>query len=121
MRTCVLAVLFFLPVFLFSQDFRGIIEGQVTDPSGAAIPGATIKITNTLTGENKDVKSNNQGYYTLPYLNPGNYTIEVTAAGFEKLRQTEIAVRVADKLNIPLKLVVGQMNQEMTITGRQEV
>jgi hypothetical protein len=121
MKTRVLAILFLLTAFLFSQDFRGIIEGQVTDPSGSAIPGATIKITNALTGENKEVKSNGQGYYTLPYLNPGNYTIEVTAAGFEKLRQTEIAVRVADKLNIPLKLVVGQMNQEVTITGQQEV
>ncbi|HZL56986.1 MAG TPA: carboxypeptidase-like regulatory domain-containing protein [Bryobacteraceae bacterium] len=121
MKFSLIAVFCFLSSLLYSQDFRGTIEGQVTDQSSSAIPGAAIKITNNQTGEAKDVKSNNQGYYSLPYLNPGNYTIEATASGFETLRQTEIALRVADKLNLPLRMAVGQMSQEVTITGQQEV
>lgn len=121
MTTRILTALCFMIVSLYSQDFRGTIEGLVTDPSGAVIPGASIKIINIQTNETKEVKSNSQGYYTIPYLNPSIYTMEAVAPGFEKLRQTEIAVRVADKLNMPLKLTVGQSSQEVTITGQQEV
>jgi hypothetical protein len=121
MKKLLLIPLLLLSAFVYSQDFRGTIEGLVTDPSGSVIPNATVKITNTQTSESKEVKTNNQGYYTIPYLTPSTYTVEVSAPGFEKLRQTEIAVRVADKLNLPFRLTMGQMTQEVTITGQQEV
>ncbi len=124
MKIGLLAVLcLYLPI-ISAQDFRGTIEGQVTDQSGAAIPNATVKIANAQTGETKEVKSNHQGYYAFSLsLTPSIRTliVKLTAAGFETLRQTEIALRVADKLNISLKMVVGQMSQEVTITGQQEV
>ncbi len=95
--------------------------GISTPTAGGGIPGATVKATNIQTGEVKDTKSNTSGYYTLPYLDPGTYTVEVTASGFKLLRREKIALRVEDKINLPLKLEVGDVTQAMTVIGQQEV
>ena len=102
-----------------SQDFRATISGQVTDPSGSAIPNATIRITNNATNELKQVTTNSSGAYTVPYLNPGDYTVQITAHGFETAKRTNVVLRVAQTLNLPVKLTVGQMSQQVTVTAQQ--
>jgi hypothetical protein len=110
-----------LAIGLLAQDFRATVSGQVTDPSGAAVPNATVRAVNSGNHQSKEVKTTSQGYYSIPYLDPGTYSVEVTASGFQTLRREAISVRVADKLNLPLRLSVGQMNQEVTVVGQQEV
>ncbi len=105
----------------FAQTFQATIEGLVTDPSGAVIPGATVKATNVDNNQIAEAKTNSAGYYTLPYLTPGVYDIEVTAAGFQTFKRSQIALRIADKLNLPLQLTVGRMNQTVEVVGQQEV
>lgn len=102
-----------------AQDFRATLSGQVTDPSGSAIPGAAVKITNNATNEAKQVTTNASGAYTVPYLNPGDYTVEITANGFQTSRQTNVVLRVAQTLNLPVKMKIGQMSQEVTVTAQQ--
>src|SRR5579884_1965709 len=104
-----------------AQDFRATLSGQVTDPTGASVPDASVRATNRETNQSVDVKTNADGHYTIPYLAPGNYNVEVTAPGFQKLVREDIVLRVADKIDLPLQLTVGQMSQEVTVTGRQEV
>lgn len=104
-----------------AQDFRATIQGQVTDPTGAAIPGAVVRAVEIETNASKEVKSTSEGVYTTPYLDPGTYNVEATATGFQTLRRTRIVLRVADKLNLPMQMTVGQMSQEVTVTGQQEV
>jgi len=116
-----LLVLCALAVSVFGQDFRATIQGQVTDASGSVIPGATVRAVNSQTSEAKEVKSSSAGLYVIPYLNPGTYTVEATAAGFQSLKRTDIVLRVADKLNLGLQLSLGQVSQEITVTGQQEV
>jgi hypothetical protein len=106
---------------LFGQDFRATIQGQITDGTGSVIPGATVRAINSQTNEVKEVKASSAGLYVIPYLNPGTYTVEATAAGFQALRRTDIVLRVADKLNLGLQLTLGQVSQEITVTGQQEV
>ena len=65
-----------------AQDFRGTISGLVTDPSGAAVPGATVKATRAETNEATEVKTTGDGHYTIPYLMLGAYNVEVSAGGF---------------------------------------
>ncbi len=60
-----------------AQDFRATLSGLVTDPSGAAVPNATVKATNTATNESREVKSTSLGVYTIPYLNPGAYINQI--------------------------------------------
>jgi hypothetical protein len=106
---------------LVAQEFRATITGIVTDPSGAAVPGATVKATNIANNISKEVETTSAGVYTVPYLDPGVYTIEVTATGFQTLKREQIVLRVADRVNLPLQLTVGQVTESITVVGRQEV
>src|SRR6266851_3995186 len=106
---------------IFGQDFRATILCQVTDASKSAIPAATIKARRAGTNETTEVKTNASGNYSIPYLQPGTYTIEVTAPGFSVLKREGITLQVADKLNLPLMLELGQVTQEVTVVGEQEL
>src|SRR5262245_33519859 len=120
MITRIALVLFALAAGVFAQDFRATVTGLVTDPNGAAVPDATVKIINIETNETKEAKTSANGHYTIPYLNPGDYHLEVTASGFQTLRRESIVLRVADKLNLPLQMTVGNVSETVTVTGQQE-
>jgi hypothetical protein len=100
-----------------AQDFRATISGVVTDQSGAAIPGAKVKVTQNNTNEAKEIQTNQDGYFSIPFLQPSTYHVEVTAEGFQKLRRENLSLAVAEKLDLPFKLQVGQMSQEVTVSA----
>ena len=106
---------------VFGQDYRATILGQVLDPSKAPVPNATVKATKEDTNVSRETKTTEQGVYTLTGLDPGRYTITVTADGFNTLRQTGIVLQTAEKLNLPLTLEVGAVAQEITVTAEQEL
>src|ERR1700691_2299116 len=72
----------------FAQNDVGSIVGFVADPSGAAVPGATVTATNEGTGEKRVVTSDAAGHYALPNLGPAPYTLTVEAKGFQKFERT---------------------------------
>src|SRR5260370_32104168 len=106
---------------VFAQDYRATLTGQVSDASGAFVPNATIKATNLGTNSGAEAKTNESGSYTLPYLQPGNYNVEVMAEGFQSVKRENIILRVSDKQNLPITMQVGQTNQEITVVGQQEI
>lgn len=107
---------------LLAQDFRGTITGQVTDPNNSVVPNATVKATRVGTNLPTEAQTNAEGYYSLPYLNPGTYVIEVSASGFSAVKRENIILQVADRLNLPITLTVGQLGQEeVTVTSQQEL
>ncbi|MBO0696717.1 MAG: carboxypeptidase regulatory-like domain-containing protein, partial [Verrucomicrobia bacterium] len=106
--------------FALAQDFRATISGLVTDQNGQAVANATVKATQVDTNETKEVKTTSEGRYTIPYLNPAVYNIEVTADGFQTLKREKITLSIADKLNLPLQLTVGAVSDIITVTGQQE-
>ena len=63
----------------------GSIQGTITDPSGAVVPGANVTITGTDTGSVKVLTTDSAGFYSLGPLNPGKYNVTITLAGFKKL------------------------------------
>ena len=76
------ALLTFLLVSTVSaQEFRGTIAGTVTDPNGAVVPGASVTVKNIGTNIANTVTSNDEGAYTVPFLQPGAYTISATGSG----------------------------------------
>ena len=89
----ILVALLLLAVGLFAQD-RATLTGTVTDPSGAAIPNATVKAVNTATNSTSETKTTSDGLYAIPYLFPGVYNIEVTAPGFQTLKREAITLEV---------------------------
>lgn len=123
-RTCLLCLGIMIAssaMSLHAQDFRATLFGQVTDPSGAAIAGATVRAVSVQTSETKEATTTAEGSYTIPYLNPGLYNLEVSAAGFRTLKRDKIVLRVADKINLPLKLQMGAVTESVTVTAEQEV
>ena len=105
----------------YGQDFRATITGQVVDPNKAAIAGATVKAILASTNVVAEAKTNSEGYYLLPYLTPGTYTVEATASGFQTLKREGIVLRVADKLNLPLHMAIGSVSEAVTVVGKQDV
>ncbi len=97
------------------------MTGSVTDPSGSAIPNASVKATNTATNVSGDTKTNAEGVYTIPYLMPGLYDVEVSASGFQTYKRQALTLEVGQRLNLPVQLPVGQATTEITVTGQQEV
>src|SRR5260370_21439542 len=86
-QSCVRWTIFSLACLMFyagsvcGQDYRATFSGQVTDPSEAAIAGATVRAINVDTKEAKEAKTTAEGSYTIPSLNPCVYHVEVPAAG----------------------------------------
>src|SRR5580698_7380562 len=76
------------------------IRGVIADPSGAVIPGATVVATSASTGSVHSTVSGADGTYVLADLQIGGYTIEVTATGFNKYRQTGIVLQVGQNVQV---------------------
>ena len=101
----------------WSQDTRGTISGRVLDPSGSVIPGANVLVSNAAMGTKASLTTNADGIYRAPLLSPGTYSIEVTSAGFKKALRSAVEVRVADRLDIDIKLEIGTSEQQVTVTS----
>ena len=94
----------------------GIINGRVTDQSGAAIPEARITATNTATGDQLTRQSAGSGAFQLSPLQPGKYTVEAAAQGFQKLQQN-VEVASQQQVGLNLKLPVGSTSETVTVTN----
>ena len=91
------------------------ISGTVRDESGAVIPGAEIKVTQTATGASRSTISNEAGRYIFPTLPLGPHVLEATRAGFTSYMQTGIVLQVDSKLEIHIPLKVGAVGQEISV------
>src|SRR5919199_6528077 len=80
------------------------IRGQVTDPQGAAVAGATITVTETSRGTTRTVTTNDSGMYVILSLQPGTYNMKVEATGFAAKTLNELHLDVGQTANIPVSL-----------------
>src|ERR1019366_5443067 len=80
---------------LVGQTFRGTILGSVTDPSGAFVAGATVKVRNVATGLERTTVTSGDGSYSVPELPIGTYSVTVSQTGFQTFAVTGVAVDVA--------------------------
>src|SRR5436305_10430652 len=97
------------------------IAGVVTDSSGAAVPNATIRATQTETQLTRTSISGINGAYVLPNLPIGPYTLEVTAAGFANFLQKGILLSVGANVSIPITLPIGSVKQEVQVTANAQM
>jgi hypothetical protein len=100
-----------------AQDFRGAVEGRVTDNTGAAVPGATVTVTNTATNVASTGVTNEQGNYAVPFLTAGTYTVAVELTGFKKAERRDVQVRIGDRLGIDFALEVGGIEETVTVAS----
>ena len=101
----------------YPQAVSGSITGFVTDQSGAIIPHATITVTNTNTGVVTTLSTDAAGLYNATRIPPGTYTVAVEAPGFKRSVQENITVQVDSTVRIDVKLELGEVTQEVTVSG----
>jgi len=106
-----------LPVLRLCAQQFGEITGTVTDASGAVIAGSQITVTNTATQQVRTATSNDTGLYAIPYLVPGPYTVRAEKTGFKVTTQAGVDVRVGDVARIDFRLELGEMTQQVEVTG----
>jgi Carboxypeptidase regulatory-like domain/TonB-dependent Receptor Plug Domain len=102
-------------VSVHAQAVTGNISGTVTDPSGAVIAGSSVVVTNTATGVNLTVTTNEVGRYNVPDLVVGPYEVQASKSGFQTVVQKSITLTVGSQLVINLTLPVGQSQQTVTV------
>jgi hypothetical protein len=102
---------------LFAQEFRASIAGQVTDSTGAIIPGAEVAVTSIERNTTDRTTSNSAGRYVVEFLLPGHYTLTVEKPGFKKVVRTGLNLEGADHLALNVALEVGELTQNITVTG----
>lgn len=112
-----LALLVWLPARAGAQSTTsGDVSGIVTDPSGAAIPGATVTLTNNATGATKTLSTGTDGSYRFALLPPGRYVVGVVATGFTP-KKANVMVSVGQVQSANLSLQVGAATQTVTVTA----
>src|SRR5438034_3420081 len=100
-----------------AQEVGATLFGTVTDPAGAAVPEASVTITNRDTGKTASVKTQSDGSYLVTSLTPGTYTVAVEHPGFKKSVQTGITLVVFQKAQLNLQLEVGETSTTIEVTG----
>ena len=114
-----LVVCAFLFVFLASvvqaQDFRGRVQGRVTDTSDAVIQGATITLSNVSTGVKTVKQTNEAGLYRFDSVDPGPYTVAVEAAGFSRLLQENVSIQAQADITVNAVLKPGGVQETVTV------
>ena len=116
------AVLYSLFVSLFAatlaaQTPTGTLEGTVVDQTGGAVASATVRIVNLATNEAKQLTTDSGGRFTLLYVNPGTYTVTVTATGFGPAEERNIKVDVGQVRTLPFTLTVGQVSEKVEVNA----
>jgi len=105
------------PAGAIAQVSTAQLTGTVTDPSGAAVPNAQIKATQTETKLVGRAVTDQQGVFTIPALPVGPYALDVSAQGFGPYNQTGIVLTVGQVANLQIQLHVGNVVESVTVTG----
>ncbi len=111
----ILCVLLLGTFGIVSAQENASITGTVTDQTGAAVPGVTITVTQTRTGESRTTQSGGAGLYTIPALAIGTYDLKATAAGFQTYTKTGIVVDEAATVRADVGLTVGAATATVTV------
>ena len=123
MRVChfvIGAAVCLIAASLFGQTF-GEISGAVSDPSGAAIPGAEVLVTNLATNQTRQAATNAAGSYTVPFLVPGRYKIEARSQGFKAAVAPERLLQVGDVARVDFTLEVGAVTETVEVSAAAEM
>ncbi len=101
----------------FAQTFTANLTGLVTDPGGGAIPGVSLKLTNTATNEARQTTSGAEGRYTFSQLLPGNYALTAEATGFKAFIRSGIELRASQSGAVDVALQVGEVSQRVEVAS----
>jgi hypothetical protein len=106
-----------LALRVLAQVDTGTIVGTLHDPSGAAVPSATLTIVETSTNTSTVVHSDDKGDYTSPPLHVGTYVVTAEAPGFKAETRDNLTLQVQDRLRIDFDMQVGQISEKVLVSS----
>src|SRR4051812_42985500 len=106
---------------LYGQSATGGVNGTVTDPARAAVPGATVVLRNTATNIENTASTNNSGLFTFVNVQPGQYTLNVKGAGFKAAQVPTFTVGVNQTVTQDMTLSIGAVNETVTVQSQSEL
>src|SRR5258708_26790935 len=113
-----LMVFVLLASLSFGQQLTGTLAGTTMDASGAVVANAKVTMKNELSGDTRTTISNGAGYFSVTAIQPGSYTVTVSAPGFKAWQQSGIVFAQGDNRNLPnISLQVGGINETVEITA----
>ncbi|HEX6183415.1 MAG TPA: carboxypeptidase-like regulatory domain-containing protein, partial [Pyrinomonadaceae bacterium] len=98
-----------------AQDYRGKVQGSVSDVNTAAVPGARVVLRNDDTGVEVVRQTDSDGHYQFDFVDPGTYTVTVELAGFKKAEQKNVLVRQRGDVTADVTLEVGGVTDVVTV------
>jgi hypothetical protein len=101
---------------LYSQVVGGTISGTVFDPSKAVIPGAELSIKNAVTGVTTTATTNAEGIYNAPNLLPGEYSVTISAAGFQTKAASGVTLAVGAQQVLNITLNLGEVSKTLEVS-----
>ena len=120
--TCILfriSVFAFCPLLMHAQTANtGAIAGSVSDPSGAPVAGAAVVIDSEATREQRDLNTDAEGNFSVPFLTPGNYELTVRAPGFEPLILKSVQVQITEVSRLKIQLTIRGAKEQITVSAR---
>jgi hypothetical protein len=121
MALAVSAFFITIPSIASAQAVTGTLLGNITDSSGAAMPGATVTATDVDKNISRSVVTNEAGYYIFSSLLNGTYTVDAELQGFKRVARQNVKVDVNTTVRVDLSLPVGQMTEEVTVSAESPV
>lgn len=112
-------LLCFCAVPTYAQ-FKASIQGTVLNSGGAAIADARVKIVEQTTGLSRETVTRDQGFYRIPELPPGRYTVTVEATGFKTVVSKDVEVKAEEPRGLDVTLEVGAVNEQVTVSASAE-
>ncbi len=111
-----LAAFVLIAAVSFGQQLTGTLTGTTTDSTGAVVPNAKVTMKNELSGDMRTTVSNGSGYFSITAIQPGTYTVSITATGFKTWTQGGIVFAQGDNRNLPnISLQVGAVTETVEI------
>ncbi|MBI2690202.1 MAG: TonB-dependent receptor [Acidobacteria bacterium] len=107
--------------FAYAQTSTGSIQGTITDPSNAVVPGADIVLTNVATNEKRIAKSTEMGYFSFTLLPPAGYRLDVQARGFKRSVRENITLNVAMVVAVPVLLELGASTETVSVDAQAPI
>jgi hypothetical protein len=112
------AALLLLHTGAFAQgETTSAIAGQVTDATGAVIPGAIVTIANRGTGFERSLRTDDEGLFNFPQLTPGSYSVRAQAEGFDPQQIEGVVSSLGQKQTVNFTLKVAQSSQAIEVSG----
>jgi hypothetical protein len=106
-----------IPAPVWAQAYTSSLTGLVTDPSGAAVPGVDVRLTDVNKGYDYTAQSDSSGRYLVRSLPPGTYRLTATATGFKASVREGIVLNIDVNTNLDVRLEVGEPQQTVQVVG----